>query len=71
MKNKAYVTASEVSEFLGISVGLAYKMIRELNFELKKQGYLTVAGKVSKQYFNEKWYGMTETSKSTVASVSQ
>ena len=70
MKEKAYITAQEISEHLGISVGFAYRLIREMNQELKKQGYLTVAGKVSAQYFNEKWYGLSDVSKA-VASVVQ
>lgn len=52
-----YITATEVAEVLGISIGKAYKIIRQLNDELKKEGYITVAGKCSLQYFKEKVYG--------------
>ena len=52
-----YITATEVAEVLGISIGKAYKIIRQLNDELKKEGYITVAGKCSLQYFKEKIYG--------------
>lgn len=52
-----YITAQEVAEALGISVGKAYKIIRQLNEELKKSGYITVAGKCSLKYFREKVYG--------------
>ena len=52
-----YITATEVAEVLGISIGKAYKIIRQLNNELKKEGYITVAGKCSLQYFKEKVYG--------------
>lgn len=52
-----YITAKEVAIALGISVGKAYKIIRQLNDELKKEGYITVAGKCSLQYFKEKVYG--------------
>ena len=44
-QEKTYITANELSEKLGISVGQAYKIIRELNSELKAKGYITVAGK--------------------------
>lgn len=54
---KQYITAREISEALGVSSTKAYSIIRELNEELKSQGYLTIAGKVSRAYFNEKWYG--------------
>ena len=56
-QEKTYITASELSERLGISVGQAYKIIRELNSELKKQGYITVAGKCPRRYIEKKWYG--------------
>lgn len=52
-----YITAKEVANVLGISMGKAYKIIRQLNDELKKEGYITVAGKCSLQYFKEKVYG--------------
>lgn len=56
-QEKTYITATELSEKLGISVGQAYKIICELNAELKKQGYITVAGKCPRRYIEKKWYG--------------
>lgn len=35
----------------------AYKLIRQLNDELKAKGYITIAGRVNRQYFNERLYG--------------
>lgn len=55
--SKQYITAKEIAETLGMSESFAYKVIRELNAELKAKGYLTVSGRVSRAYFNEKWYG--------------
>lgn len=51
---RQYITAPEVAEALGVSVGKAYSVIRELNGQLKAQGYLTISGKVSRAYFEEK-----------------
>ena len=56
-QEKTYITANELSEKLGISVGQAYKIIRELNSELKAKGYITVAGKCPSRYMEKKWYG--------------
>ena len=42
-----FITASEVAEIMGISRSKAYQIVREMNRELKSQGYLTVAGKCS------------------------
>ena len=53
---KSYITAKEIAETLGISTGKAYSIIRDLNAELQAKGFLTISGKVSRAYFNEKWY---------------
>lgn len=57
MKNEIFVTAEEVAEELRVSKPYAYKLIREMNAELKRKGFLTISGKVSRQYFSERIYG--------------
>ena len=57
MENKRYLTASDVATFLGVSVAMAYKIIRRLNEELAAMGYLVVSGRVSRSYFEKKIYG--------------
>ena len=57
MENKRYLTASDVASFMGVSVAMAYKIIRRLNEELAAMGYLVVSGRVSRSYFEKKVYG--------------
>ena len=57
MENKRFLNASDVAEFRGISVPMAYKIIRRLNEELSAQGFITVAGRVSRCYFEQKVFG--------------
>jgi hypothetical protein len=45
-------------QLLGVSRGKAYKIIQQLNEELVAQGYIIIAGKCSRKYFNEKFYGV-------------
>ena len=52
-----FITASEVAEIMGISRSKAYQIVREMNRELKAQGYLTVAGKCPAQFFTHMFYG--------------
>ena len=59
IENKIYITASELAEMLGVSVGQAYKIIRKLNQELEKNGFLVIAGKVPRRYFEKRWYGFS------------
>ena len=44
---------------LGVSDGKAYGIIRQLNKELESRGFHTVTGRVSRQYFEECFYGIT------------
>ncbi len=52
----AFYTVSDVMALLGVSQSKAYKIIQDLNKELKDKGYITVAGKVPKKFFLEKFY---------------
>ena len=56
MENK-FIRADEVASELGVSKPYAYKLIRQLNEELKDKGFITIAGRVNRQYFNERLYG--------------
>lgn len=56
MENK-FIRVDEVAEELDVSKPYAYKLIRQLNEELRAKGYLTIAGRVNRQYFMERLYG--------------
>ena len=60
---KLFYNADEVRQMLGISKSKAYTIIHSLNDELKKQGYITFAGKVNRNYFCRKIYGMAAESR--------
>lgn len=57
MESKRFLNASDVAQCLDISIPTAYKIIRRLNDELGKMGYLTVSGRVNRAYFDKKVYG--------------
>ena len=56
MKNQ-FMRAEEVSRELEVSRSYAYRLIRQLNAELREKGYMTIAGRVNRQYFTERLYG--------------
>ncbi len=59
--SNTFMRVDDVAQELGVSKSYAYKIVRKLNTELKAMGYLTVAGRISKQYFLEKVsYGTKE-----------
>lgn len=55
-ENKRFLDVKDIVEYMGVSTSMAYRIIHQLNDELKEQGYLTVSGKVSRIYFEEKTY---------------
>ncbi|MFQ9514354.1 MAG: LysR family transcriptional regulator [Eubacterium sp.] len=57
MKETLFVRANDIAEELDVSNACAYKIIRNLNNELKEKGFVTVQGRLSRQYFEERVYG--------------
>ena len=53
-----FIKAEEIAKELGVSKPYAYKLIRKLNEELKNKGFITISGKVNRQFFEEKVYGL-------------
>lgn len=59
MKNEkcAFYDSEDVSQIYSCSKSYAYKIIRMMNKELKKEGYITINGKVPKKYCEKMVYG--------------
>ena len=60
MENKRFINVQDVVEEFGVSTSYAYKLIRELNAERAADGFVTIKGRVSRQYFDERIYGTTD-----------
>lgn len=58
MSDSMFVRANDIAQDLDVSIPFAYKLIREMNAELKTKGFMTVAGRVSRQFYEEKFYGV-------------
>lgn len=54
---KMFMRVEEVAEALDVSVPYAYKLIRQMNAELKKTGCVVIAGRIERKYFYEHFYG--------------
>ncbi len=54
MSSKMFMRVEEVAKELSVSKSYAYKIVQKLNAELKSQGFLTISGRVNKQYFLER-----------------
>ena len=53
-----FIRAEDVAKELNISKAYAYKLIQQMNSELREKGYLTIAGRINRQYFAERFYGI-------------
>lgn len=54
------VDSKEVAERLGVCRTTAYKIIRELNEEMQARGCRVITGRVSKELFEETYFGRKE-----------
>ena len=54
MESTSFMKVDEVAQELGISKSYAYKIVQKLNTELKEKGFMTISGRVNKQYFMER-----------------
>lgn len=64
MSKIQFFTADDVAAIMQISKPKAYEIIRDLNTEMEKMGYLTVKGRINSTYFFKKidyQYGEEET----------
>ena len=52
--SNTFLRVEEVAEEMEVSKSYAYKIVKQLNEELQKLGYLTVAGRVNTNYFRKK-----------------
>lgn len=57
MKSNYMMSDDDIAEELGVSKGKAYKLIRDLNQELVKNGFVVISGKLPRAYWEKKFYG--------------
>ena len=58
MRSDYMMTANDVAQALGVSKGHAYKIVRELNDELEAKGFIVVAGKIPRAFWDKKFYNV-------------
>ena len=55
--SRATYTAQELAELLGVSESKAYQLIKLMNAELAQKGFLTVRGKIPREYAKQRFFG--------------
>ncbi len=56
MEAPRFLRVDDIAEMLQCSESHAYKIMRELNDELKKKGKVVVSGRISRRYVEERLY---------------
>lgn len=54
MTDKNFMRVEDVARELDVSKSFAYKVVQKLNRELEAKGYITISGRVNRQYFLER-----------------
>ena len=54
MTSNTFMRVDDVAAELGVSKSYAYKIVQKLNSELQAQGFITISGRINKQYFLER-----------------
>jgi len=54
MENSIFMKVEDVAVAMGVSKSYAYKIVQKLNQELREKGYITISGRVNRQYFLER-----------------
>ena len=58
MRTNYMMTVDDVMEELGVKRSKAYSILKQLNDELAKEGYVAVRGKIPRPYWETKFYGL-------------
>ena len=64
--DKLFLDSREVAKLLDVSQQQAYKIIREMNKALGDKGFLTLRGRINKEYFMEQIYKSEEGSNASI-----
>ena len=56
-EEKRFLDVHDVMEITGLTSSSSYIVIKQLNEELRKKGYLTIRAKVISTYFYERFFG--------------
>ena len=55
---RTFITVKEICQVLSVSESKSYAIVRDLNKELSDKGYMVIPGRVSRKYFEERFYGV-------------
>lgn len=59
-ENDMYVRVDTIIKDLQISKPLAYKLMKEMNDELREKGFMVISGRVPRAYYKERFYGLSK-----------
>ena len=63
VENQIFISVKEICKTLSVSELKAYSIVRDLNKELSDKGYMILPGRVSRRYFEKRFYGVNQAEK--------
>lgn len=66
MDEKLYYEAKEIAQMVGVGRTKGYAIVKQLNRELEKEGFIVVKGKVPRDYFDARYFGGSHREAATV-----
>lgn len=55
IRERTHLTAEDIAYLLSRSYTVAYRVLNDLNADLKREGFYTVKGRIPKKYFCDKF----------------
>ena len=55
---KTFISVKEICQVLSVSESKSYAIVRDLNKEHSDKGYMVIPRRVSRKYFEERFYGV-------------
>ena len=55
---RTFISVKEICQVLSVSESKSYAIVRDLNKELSDKAYMVIPGRVSRKYFEERFYGV-------------
>lgn len=66
METSTFITAQELAKMLECSVGHAYRIIKQMNTDLQRDGFIVFPGRAPRTYVLERIYGSTSTERKEI-----
>lgn len=62
-KRQMYLSVEDIAELFELSVSFSYRLVEQMNEDLKNQNYYVLVGRIPTRYVEDKIYGLEHVEK--------